>query len=77
MIKKDIRMNLETKLSQLVQNGTIISFLFQELDDEGNVGHSKFRNSERLVLTFPNGEKLALETFCSGCAEDTSFCLSD
>ena len=69
-------MKLETKLSELVASGAITSFLLQELDETGEVGYSpKGRNTERLILDFPNGERLVLGTFCSGVMENTHFCI--
>lgn len=38
-------------------------------DDPDKV--SKYRNTERLVLTFLDGTELQIDTFCSGSSENT------
>lgn len=66
---------LEVKLCKLVESGAITSFLIQDLNEDGFVGHSQSRNTQRLIVTFPNGERLILGTYCSGCLEDSGFCI--
>jgi hypothetical protein len=62
-----------TKLESLKVRGVIADYQHIELDEYGNPGRSDLRNSERLIITFPGGEKLTLTTWCSGCAENTGF----
>lgn len=65
-------MIVEKRLEDLVINGTLKSYVLSNVSEDGVIGkESKFRNIQRLVLTFPNLETLTVETFCSGCAEDT------
>ena len=60
-------------LDKLVQMGILSHYTYDIVDENGNVGeHSEFRNTERLCLIFPSGQKLIIDTFCSGSAEDTS-----
>jgi len=62
-------------LDQLVNDGDISSYLYQNIDENGIVGSSKCRNTEQLVLTFPSGKTLKIDTFCSGCLENTILAL--
>jgi predicted protein tyrosine phosphatase len=64
---------LEKRLKELVRFGTILTYEIVNLDEDGNVGESDSRNSEKLTLTFPDGEDLSIVTFCSGCLENTCF----
>jgi len=69
-------MNKQTNkvLDELVQAGTIFSYELINVDENGKPGAvSAYRNTERLVLTFGHekGLQLQLDTFCSGCAENT------
>jgi len=66
-------MNVEAKLNELAADGTIQSFDLVNLDENGQIGESKNRNTKQLTLVFPNGRKLILGTFCSGCLENTCF----
>lgn len=60
-------------LQKLVDNKTIASYSFCNVDCYGNIGEeSDFRNTEMLILIFPNGERLVISTFCSGSSENTS-----
>jgi hypothetical protein len=58
-------------LAKLIAKGILKSYKIENLDDEGNVGKSAGRNTERVTLEFPSGEKLVIGTFCSGCLENT------
>jgi hypothetical protein len=69
-------MNTKDVLNFLVDNEIVQGAMIYSLDENGNVGESKFRNSERLVLLFNNGKKLVIDTICSGSAEDTSLILN-
>lgn len=61
------------KLEQLKLLGLIVDYKITDLDDEGNPGESPHgRNTQRLELLFPNGDSLVVDTFCSGCNENTS-----
>ena len=64
-------------LDQLVLDNSISSYRLENIDENGKIGKSKCRNTERLTLNFPNGNKLVLDTFCSGCLEDTCFFISN
>jgi hypothetical protein len=65
---------VRTKLEELVSKGVLVSWKIVNVDEDGNVGRkSKYRNSERMVLVFPSGETLSVDTFCSGIREDTCF----
>jgi hypothetical protein len=59
-------------LDNLVRNKVIAGYVLNNLDEEGNIGKSKFRNTEQVVLEFNDGTKLQIDTFCSGSLEDTS-----
>ena len=66
-------MKLEEKLQVLLINGTLDDYDLVNVDEDGNIGkESKFRNTERLTLFFPNGESLVIGTFCSGSLENTT-----
>jgi hypothetical protein len=60
-------------LNQLIASGDITSYQLTLHDEDGNlIEKSKgSRETERLVLTFPSGKILTVDTFCSGCAENT------
>lgn len=60
-------------LHELVMNGTLSDYKIVSVNADGVEGVlGAFRNSDRLTLTFPNGEVLVIDTFCSGSAENTS-----
>ncbi len=63
-------------LDELVKNKTIKCYSLTELDENGDPGRGKFRNTEQLVIVFHNNEKITIDTFCSGCNEDTSLIVS-
>lgn len=73
----DLSLMKNKTLDELVNNGIIHSYELVNLDDCGNVGKSKFRNTEQLKIIFPNGDELEIGTFCSGSAEDTMLLISD
>lgn len=65
-------------LNNLVASGEIKSYKYVCVDDLGNEGlKGKFRNTERLILTFPSGKTLCLDTFCSGSSENTVLEISE
>lgn len=65
---------LELELNELVNNDTLESYKIERVSVDGEVGvESHFRNTERLTLVFPNGKQLVVNTFCSGCAENSCF----
>jgi hypothetical protein len=66
-------MKTNAKLDKLVQNKTIESYVYAEVDENGVPGRSKFCNSEILYLNFVNGESLKIEMQCSGASEDLNF----
>ena len=61
-------------LDDLVQSGEISSYLYENVDENGKTTKNLigYRNTERLIITFPSGKVICLNTFCSGCAENTS-----
>lgn len=67
---------LEEKLNEVVAEGMLKSYKIIDVDENGVEGRQgDCRNSERLYLEFPNGKTIMLETFCSGSAENSCFCL--
>lgn len=65
-------------LDNLVRTGAITRYSYNHVDCEGNTGlRSDHRNTEQLILHFPNGETLVIDTFCSGVREDTSLIFSN
>ena len=63
-------------LNGLVQCGLLKSFKLETFDSDGKIitgqNGNGSRESDRLTLTFPNGEELVINTFCSGSAENVS-----
>jgi hypothetical protein len=69
---------LKKILDQLILEGQIVRYELYNVDENNNkYKEGKFRNTEQLDLTFPNGSKLSLRTACSGCRENTLFVLGD
>lgn len=66
-------------LDALVESGAIASFEVTDLNADGNVSPPtpQGRNSERLTITFPNGQRLVLSTWCSGALENTGFFVAE
>jgi hypothetical protein len=65
-------------LDKLVSLGTIAGYDYENVDNEGNQGRfSDDRNSERLCLYFKDGQKLVLDTVCSGSNENTELIISE
>jgi hypothetical protein len=64
-------------LDKLVSKGDIVYYEYQNLDEEGNPGKSSFRNTERLTLLFPSGNRITFDTFCSGSSENTSLIIGE
>jgi len=58
-------------LDFLVEKGDIVFYTYENLDEEGNPGEGEFRNTERLTLLFSSGNKLILDTCCSGMNQNT------
>lgn len=59
-------------LDSLVGNGTIQSYHYVNVSEDGVEGEESYnRNTEKLVIVFNTNETLTINTFCSGCAEDT------
>lgn len=67
-----------SKLDILVLNGMITAYKLIDLNEDGEeVKNPKgFRNTQQLELTFPNGSKLLIDSFCSGSSEDTVLLIS-
>lgn len=67
-----------TTLDKLVEKGTIKSYRYINVSADGiECKKSKFRNTERLVLEFLNGEEITIDSLCSGSDENTSMWISD
>lgn len=67
--------SINTKLEQLVSSGMLSSYSIKTLDaygDEVEQPGNGERETDCLILEFPNGKVLTINTFCSGCAENTS-----
>lgn len=66
------------RLDELVNNGTLKDYTYEYLDEAGNVVKKEkgMRNSQRLILTFPNDEFIVLNTICSGALENTYICIT-
>lgn len=64
-------MQIEERLNDLKASGTISSWRIANLNSDGEEGKSNYRNTQKLILEFPDGNSLELGTFCSGCLEDT------
>ena len=66
------------RLDELVRNGVIKDYELEIVSDEGIIGTAspKGRNTDRLTITFNDGHLLTLDTFCSGCLEDTCLIVS-
>lgn len=60
-------------LDQLVKNKDLLGYEYIQEEYEPKSG---CRETEKLVLTFPSGNKLILETFCSGSSENTVLLIS-
>lgn len=58
-------------LNYLEEKGVIKNYHYLHLDENGDLGHSEMRNTERLVLTFNNGDVLTIDTVCTGVLENT------
>lgn len=56
-------------LDFLVTSGEISSYKYEEILDYPDI---ESRKTEKVELTFPSGKKLIIETFCSGCLQNTS-----
>ncbi len=67
----------EEYLNELVAAGAIKSHAKYNVDENGVVGKTSHgRNTERLVLELNSGHKICIDTFCSGCLEDTGIIVS-
>lgn len=65
-----------THLDNLVAKGSIRSYEYVGLDDEGNIGEGAYRNTQRLVLLLADGERIVVECFCSGSSQDTELIIN-
>ena len=64
-------------LDKLIEKNIIKSYVYDIVDDEGNIGQeSENRNTEILILKFEDETTLKLETFCNGCSEDTTLSIA-
>lgn len=60
-------------LDMLVAENAIKRYSYANVDEEGNVGkESRFRNTQRLTLELNSGQRLQIDSFCSGCSENTT-----
>ena len=59
-------------LDELVASGTLHSYYYCNIDENYNEDAvSEYRNSERLILRFPDGNSLKIDTICTGINENT------
>lgn len=60
-------------LDNLVASGDIVSYsyLLKDMDNLPITESEGSRETETLVITFPSGSQLTIDTFCSGSAENT------
>lgn len=65
---KDLKMTNEI-LDSLVRSGELSSYKYEEILESPD---SEVRTTEQLELVFPSGKKLIIDTFCSGCLQNTS-----
>ena len=65
-----------THLDNLVAKGSLRSYEYVGLDDEGNLGEGAYRNTQRLVLQLADGERIVVECFCSGSSENTELIIN-
>ena len=65
-IEEDMKNQL---LDNLVKSGALVCYDYVKVYEEPG---TEMRTTEKLVLTFPTGDKLEIETFCSGCMENTN-----
>lgn len=56
-------------LNSLVVCGDIKSYEYEKVYDEPG---RDVRTTERLILVFPSGASITLDTFCSGVMENTA-----
>lgn len=74
-------MKTDPALDLLVTQGAITKYEYWDADENGDrippggKSASGMCESQALVLTFPNGRTLALETWCSGSLENTGVSL--
>lgn len=66
-------------LDALIESGAISSFRVEDLNADGIPGTPTPQgcNREQLTITFPNGQRLVLSTWCSGALENTGFFVSE
>jgi len=68
------------KLDHLKKLGIIKSYKLVGLGENGEEAKSGFRNTEQLTIVFQGlnntDETLVIDTFCSGCREDTYLSIS-
>jgi hypothetical protein len=66
-------------LDELVASGEIGGY-FYDLIDENGFGITESngsRETEKLTIFFASGKILVINTFCSGCSENTSLLITD
>lgn len=56
------------ELDMLVSIGSLLGYKYSTVEFEPGSGN---RATEQLVLLFPNGSALKLDTFCSGSSQNT------
>lgn len=59
------------KLDELVANNNIKSYVYKNIDENGNIDkRSQCRNTQQLDIVFNDGVILQIGTLCSGVLED-------
>jgi hypothetical protein len=66
----------DAKLDQLIQSNSIKSYVYENIDENGNPGQGRFRNTERLTITLNDDSTITIDTACSGVLENTILCIS-
>jgi hypothetical protein len=65
------------KLENFISLGLIKSYKLTNISCDGIPDEeSDSRNTEQLSLEFPNNQSLIIDTFCSGCLENTTISIS-
>ena len=61
-------------LDNLIGSGEIKDYELETVEDTPGSGS---RETDKLTITLLSGKKLVIETFCSGCAENTSLFINE
>lgn len=59
-------------LNELIADKAIKDYRILKLDKNGEIGESDYRNTEMLVVEFPNGKKVEISAFVSGSLQNAT-----